>query len=123
MELKPVPHETIPEQEWRTALGSLNQYSTAPLSNQNIHEASILLIWAIGQHWAYKWRWDSKHKIPYHRNLVTCIKPFGEMLHGLAELTTRCHADIPVGTVSFGNGAEWYAAVFEECRQDDISSG
>jgi hypothetical protein len=45
------------------------------------------------------------------------------MLYHLAELTTRCHADIPAGTVPFGNGAEWYAAVSEECRQDDISSG
>lgn len=97
-----LPLETLPpERIWAEA--NLDPYSMAKyqeaIKTKNYSEAWIVLsvhtFYSIGLHWAYKSKWNEKHKIPAWQKFTNeCrdgYKVFGGMLKALLELCIQIH--------------------------------
>lgn len=85
---------------------------------------AIALQWtyAYAFHWAYKTRWDAKHKIPDWKKLQPgtrqAIKILGGLLVALMELCVQTY----VREEPYGDGGEWFTQVVWEMKEAEINS-
>lgn len=79
--------------------------------------------WIFGLHYVFKYKWDSKHKIPVKLKPTSqrAFRLWGEYLYTILELCVQCHAS-PSTQVSYHNAAKWFELVAWEMKTSDLNA-
>lgn len=103
-----------------TALQEPPQITLVDAPTQGLENDAIatFTLYNVALHWAIKEKWQKRHKIPYKKNLVTSMKPFGILLSKYIELCIQCHSFLKSNP--YPTGAAWFWAVCRESQRNTI---
>lgn len=118
---KPTPSNELGV--WNPVLTSLQKpYIRLEATPANLGQAIAITetYWVVATHWLYKKKWNSKHRIPYKRDLVRLCEPMGNLLLSILNLTVELHAIHPLGR-HYANAAMWFDCVYWEMKNEGLA--
>ncbi|HEY9781833.1 MAG TPA: hypothetical protein V6D09_17050, partial [Leptolyngbyaceae cyanobacterium] len=115
------------DKDWALAFKAIQHpFISANSANNeylNFHAGLTEVHWIFGLHYAFKRKWDSKHKIPIklRPTVQKSFRLWGDYLYTILELCIQCHAS-PGIQVSYRNASEWFERVAWEMKTSDLKA-
>jgi hypothetical protein len=112
-----IPVNNIP-QPWQDIIGRLqNQVVVLPSEPS---EDKLMNLWRVGimldiaLHWVVRKELNTKHKIPYNRNLTKVLEPLGLLMTCYLRLCRKAYENSKTRTLPYQHAAGWFEAIYQE---------
>lgn len=111
-------------------VGELIDFDLSTLASNKGEEITLQYVdisYVIALHWFIKLEWNSRHKIPFSRNITSLYKTKGIVLCNLFRLIERCFSGMSLFyskqiDCNISNPAEWFSAVIFESMLSDLDT-